>query len=216
MNPRLVALAVHDLKNALGALEGELDVLEADPSTAKARAARRHCVQLRQRFVAFLTLYRATDDLRAMVSDESPQEFIAGIARHAEPEPEPGATARLVCGAGATAPAFWYFDPRLVRLAMDAALHNALRFARREVVIDSAEVDGWLVISVDDDGPGLGPEGGAVEADDGAGDGADWSTGLGTELCRAVARAHRNGDREGRVTLANRPKGGARFELWLP
>lgn len=214
MNPQLAALVVHDLKNALGSLEGELVALEADPSQAKARAARRHCVQLRQRFVAFLTLYRAADDLRAMMSDESPQEFIAGIARHAEPEP--GATARLMCGPGATAPAFWYFDPRLVRLALDAALHNALRFARREVVIDSAEVDGWLVISVDDDGPGLGPEGGAVDADDGAGDGADWSTGLGTELCRAVARAHRNGDREGRVTLANRPQGGARFELWLP
>lgn len=210
MNPQLAALAVHDLKNALGSLEGELLALEADPSEAKARAARRHCVQLRQRFVAFLTLYRAADDLRAMVSDEAPQEFIAGIARHAEPEP--GATARLACGPGAASPAFWYFDPRLVRLAIDAALHNALRFARREVVIDSAEHDGWLVISIDDDGPGLGPEGGALEADDGA----DWSTGLGTELCRAVARAHRNGDREGRVTLANRPQGGARFELWLP
>ena len=210
MNPQLAALAVHDLKNALGSLEGELFALEADPSEAKARAARRHCVQLRQRFVAFLTLYRAADELRAMVSDESPQEFIAGIARHAEPEP--GATARLLCGPGAASPAFWYFDPRLVRLAIDAALHNALRFARREVVIDSAERDGWLVISIDDDGPGLGPEGGALEADDGA----DWSTGLGTELCRAVARAHRNGDREGRVTLANRPQGGARFELWLP
>jgi signal transduction histidine kinase len=210
MNPQLAALAVHDLKNALGALEGELRALEADPTTDRARAARRHCTQLLQRFVAFLTLYRASDELRAQVADESPTDFLEGIVRHAEHEP--GATAVLTRGDCAGAPPFWYLDHRLVRLAIDAALHNALRFARSAVVLDAAEVDGHLVISVEDDGPGLGGEGGALDADDGA----DWSTGLGTELCRAVARAHRNNGREGRVTLTNRPQGGARFELWLP
>ena len=208
MNPQLAALAVHDLKNALGSLEGELLSLEADPSAERAQTARRHCVQLRQRFVAFLMLYRGADDLRASVSDESPQDFLVGLARHAEPEPASAVT--VTCAEGRNAPAFWYFDPRLVRLAVDAALHNALRFARSRVVMEAAERDGWLVISIEDDGPGLAATADAPDAP------GEWSTGLGTELCRAVARAHRNGAREGRVGLANRPEGGARFELWLP
>lgn len=204
MNPQVAALAVHDLKNALGALEGVLGALEADPSAARAGAARRHCAQLRRRFVAFLTLYRSAETLQAQVADESPQELLAGIVRHAEPEPGSGAQLRL--GDCAQAPAFWYLDHRLVRLAIDAALHNAWRFARREVVLDARVQEGWLVVSVDDDGPGLAAGVAPAEA----------STGLGTELCRAVARAHRHGEREGQVRLLDRPGGGARFELWLP
>jgi signal transduction histidine kinase len=208
MSPQLVALAIHDVKNALGALEGELGALETNPSPAKARAARRRCARLRRNFVAFLTVYRVSEELRPQLSDESPLEFLAGLVRHIEPEP--GSGVRLGCGPCAAAPVFWHFDHRLVRLAIDAALHNALRFAREAVVIDAAEVDGWLVISIEDDGPGLGA--GVAAADRGA----EGSTGLGTELCRAVARAHRHGEREGRITLANRPQRGARFELWLP
>jgi len=54
-----------------------------------------------------------------------------------------------------------------------------------------------------DDGPGLGAH-------------AAPSTGLGTALCQAIAQAHTNGARAGKVVLVNRPDGGALFELWLP
>ncbi|MDP3084221.1 MAG: sensor histidine kinase [Rubrivivax sp.] len=203
MNPQLAALAVHDLKNALGALEGELGALESDPSPRLAQAARRHCVELRQRFVAFLMLYRGDGDLPLLASDESPSDFLAGFVRAADP----GASVSTRLGDCADAPPFWYFDPRLLRLALDAALHNAWRFARSEVVLDARLEAGFLVLSVDDDGPGLGA------AADG---GAEWSTGLGTELCREIAHAHRNGERRGLVQLMNRAEGGARFEIWLP
>jgi signal transduction histidine kinase len=210
MNPQLAALAVHDLKNALGALEGELGALEAAPDRAGAAAARRHCAQLRRQFVAFLLLYRDEGDLRALASDESPQEFLRGIVANAG---EPGAAVGVRLGPCDSAPPFWFFDVRLLRLALDAALHNALRFARSEVVVDARLDDDCLVISIDDDGPGLDtPSEG--DADEVTAQG--WSTGLGTELCRAVARGHTNGPREGWVRLANRPQGGARFEIGLP
>jgi signal transduction histidine kinase len=202
MNPQLAALAVHDLKNALGVLEGELGALEAAPDRQLARAARRHCVQLRQRFVAFLMLYRDAGDLRAAPSDESPTEFLDSFVRSAE---QAGATVATRRGACAAAPPYWFFDTRLLRLALDAALHNAWRFARSEVVLDARIEAGFLVISIDDDGPGLG-----------GADAGEWSTGLGTGLCEAVARAHRDGGREGFVRLANRAEGGARFEIGLP
>jgi signal transduction histidine kinase len=214
MNPQLAALAVHDLKNALGALEGELGALEADPDRELARAARRHCAQLRQRFVAFLLLYRDSGDLRALSSDESPLEFLRGIVANAPDANDAGAVVSTRLGACENAPPYWFFDVRLLRLALDAALHNAWRFARSEVRVDARMEDDFLVISIDDDGPGLGSLGtGTGDGEDAA---ASWSTGLGTELCRAVARGHTNGNREGWVRLADRPQGGARFEIGLP
>lgn len=203
MNPQLAALAVHDLKNALGVLEGQLGALETSPSPGLAQAARRHCVELRQRFVAFLMLYRGEAELPVLASDESPIDFLGGFVNAVDS----GATVPTRLGSCAEAPPFWYFDPRLLRLSLDAALHNAWRFARSEVVLDARLDGGFLVLSVDDDGPGLGAE---------AGDTGEWSTGLGTELCREIAQAHRNDGRQGLVRLYNRPEGGARFEIWLP
>jgi len=204
MNPQLAALAVHDLKNELGALEGQLAALEAAPDAALAAAARRHCAQLRRRFVAFLLLYRDNSELHALAADESPQEFLRGIVAGAG---EGGASVPTRLGACAGAPPFWFFDTRLLRLALDSALHNAWRFARSEVRVDVGMEGDFLVISIDDDGPGLGADETGGQA---------WSTGLGTELCRAVARAHSHGGRDGWVRLSDRPQGGARFEIGLP
>lgn len=203
MTPELAALAVHDLKNALGILEGDLAALEANPEVELARIARRHCEQMRRELVAFLTLYR-DEGLRAMVEDESPQAFVQHLSTSVA-----RAAPQLLAEVGpcAEVPPFWYFDARLVRLALDAALHNACRYARRVVRLDAAARDGYLVLSIEDDGPGLAATAGAGDA---------WSTGLGTELCRAVARAHRVGAREGSVGLFERAGGGARFELVLP
>lgn len=201
MTPELAALAVHDLKNALGVLDAQLETLEADPSPDRARTARLHCAHLRRELVAFLSLYRG-EALRAMVDDESPRSVLEAAQRQAEAS----ARVAVVVEVGADVPAFWYFDARLVRLALDAALHNACRFARTRVTLGASRRGADLVLSVDDDGPGL-----AAEA---AGDA--WSTGLGTELCRAVARAHELQGRTGEVRLFDRAEGGARFELVLP
>lgn len=203
MSPELVALAVHDLKNELGGLETELAELERDPSPAGLRRARATCEQLRREMVAFLTLYRG-DALQALVDDESPRELLASMCGS-----DPGGLV-VELGPGERAPPFWYFDPRLVRLALDAALHNARRYARQRIVLDAEQRGDCLVLSIDDDGPGLAAGAGAHDA---------WSTGLGTELCRAVARAHRLEGRHGEVRLFDRPdrlQGGARFELILP
>lgn len=201
MDAQLAALVVHDLKNALGNLESQLLLVEQQPSSDGAAQARRSCEQLRRDLVAFLMLYRG-EGLRASVEDESPRSLLQSLvdsARHA------GSGLDIALGRFESAPPFWYFDPRLVRLALDAALNNACRYARREVRLDAAVHDDELVLSIEDDGPGP-----AATAP------GEWSTGLGTELCRAIARAHRNGARIGHVQLLQRTGGGARFELRLP
>ncbi len=202
MNRELVALLAHDLKNQLGQLEAELASLSLQPDAARATRAHQHCAQLRQRLVAYLTLYGGRQGLRAQLEDEAPADFLRTL-EHIASRPE-GSPLRL-CPAGELPP-FWYFDARLVRLALEAALHNAWRFARSEVLLSVRSHAGGLLFAVEDDGPGLGSQDPSAQS----------STGLGMQLCAAVARAHRRDAVCGRVDLLPREGGGTRFELWLP
>ena len=203
MNQEMLALLVHDIKNQLGVLEAELSLLERNPEHEKARRAHQHCAQLRQGIVAYLMLYGGSGNrMTAQPSDESPIDFLQSMLNvSSRPDGKP-----LRVGECVDAPPFWYFDPRLVRIALEAALQNAWRFARSDVSLHARKCDGFLVFSVEDDGPGLGAKDPSSES----------STGLGMELCAAVAGAHRTPGREGRVSLVPREEGGMRFEMWLP
>lgn len=203
MNNEMLALLVHDIKNQLGVLEAELSLLEAEPEQGRAHRAHQHCAQLRQRLIAYLLMYSGSGNrMTASASDESPFEFLNSLL-NVSSRPD-GAPLRV--DSCEDAPPFWYFDPRLVRIAMEAALHNAWRFARSDVLMSARQSGDFLVLSIDDDGPGLGAEDPSAES----------STGLGIELCTAVAKAHNTEAHEGRVELLPRPEGGTRFEMWLP
>lgn len=204
MSPELAALVVHDLKNELGALEAALERNIQAPCVEAARQNHLQCMALREHFVQFLTLYGQPGGLRILASDESPMAVIDAAAHHAallHPE------LHIQVGPDEDAPPYWYFDPRLVRMALDAALHNAARFATSTITLQALGQDGHLVLRIDDDGPGPDPQ-----AHD---KGAAHATGLGTSLCQAVAEAHTCGERKGHTSLGFRPGGGARFELWL-
>lgn len=205
MSPELAALVVHDLKNELGALEAALERGVLNPSADAARQNHLQCMALREHFVQFLTLYGQPGGLRILASDESPMSVLDAVAQHAaHSHPD----LRIQLDAQQQVPPYWYFDPRLVRMALDAALHNAARFASSTVTLQTHAEDGGLVFRIDDDGPGPDPQ-----AHD---KGAAHATGLGTALCQAVAEAHTCGDRKGHTRLGFRPGGGARFEIWLP
>jgi signal transduction histidine kinase len=228
----LPALVAHDVKNALGVLELQLATLADDPDPKLARAAHAQCVALRQRLVMMLTLYPTAgwspvsvdDDATGMPllrSDESPIDFLCSVQRRT---PRPRRDVELTVGAGLGAPACWTFDPHLVRLALDAALHNAWRYARRHIHLDARGEPGYLVFTVTDDGPGptpaamrTGPAAQPAARPRPARDAGldDAGTGLGTALCDAVARAHGSPERPGCVSLQPVRGGGACFELWL-
>lgn len=231
----LPALVAHDVKNALGALEGRLERLAGQLASPEAREAHAECVALRQRLVMMLTLYPAAawkpvlaaGDPNAMPllrSDEAPVDFLVSVARRT---PRPRRDVELTVGAGLGAPPCWTFDPHLVRLSLDAALHNAWRFARRHVHLDARGEAGYLVFVVDDDGPGpFTPRDTPIPTSAAAGGPAaganahgpphgERSTGLGLALCESVARAHGSATHPGRISLEPGLAGGARFELWL-
>jgi signal transduction histidine kinase len=205
MKDALVATVVHDLKNALASLTSSAGEIarRAIGSELESDTGRLHSAAeaLSQRMVGFLTLYRSEQTgLSAQMRDNTPEDFLREVAAGLVLPPEAVAV-KTAFGEDHTP--FWFFDDYLTRLALEAAVHNALRFARSEVILSCGIRDGFLVFSVADDGPGLGAEG-------------EPSTGLGTALCLAIAQAHTNGERSGKLVLRNRPEGGALFELWLP
>ena len=205
MKDALVAAVVHDLKNALASLTSSTGDIAARTvgSELEIDASRLHAttVALSQRLVAFLTLYRSGQaGLSAKLRDHTPKDFLREVVGGLVLPPGAVAIKTIRCEDGTP---FWFFDDYLTRMALEAAVHNALRFAKSEVIVACGVRDGFLVFSVADDGPGLGTDG-------------EPSTGLGTALCQAIAQAHTNGERTGKLVLGNRPEGGALFELWLP
>lgn len=200
MDPKLAALVLHDVKNALGALEGKLHDL-AQRDAGPAGEAHRACVALREKLIGFLTLYKASSlGLRANIEAVSPEDFLHAIIR--ERFASDGSCP--VTMAAGPLPALGFFDEYLVGLALQAALQNAARFARSRIEAGCCHDNDELVFFVRDDGPGLGTHE------------AKPSTGLGMELCRAVAEAHVKDGRRGSVSICNQPGGGALFELRLP
>lgn len=199
MKYQAVALIVHDIKNALSVLEGELQALSVEPERERAHLAWRKCGALREKLVGFLTLYRAsTNGLEPRVEAVSPEDFLRGVMAD-NPHRRDGITLHVDTR---HAPTLAFFDEHLVGLALDAAIQNAMRFASAAVTLACHAADGsGIVFSVRDDGPGLA----------GAAQDAPPSTGLGCQLCHAVADAHR-----GSCRLYDATNGGAIFELHLP
>lgn len=202
MDSRLAAVIVHDIKNALGVLESELQRMTVDPTRDRAVAAHGTCASLREKLIGFLILYKASSQgLAPHVEALNPEEFVIALLRNRVTD-RPDLRVSIDTGG---MPVLGFFDENLVGLALEAALQNATRFARSAIEISCTKAaDGYLTFAIRDDGPGPGTREDTP------------STGLGMELCNAIAQAHRKGDNRGSVLLHNHPGGGALFELRLP
>jgi len=207
MNRHLAAAVVHDVKNRLVILGDELAKLNRLPLSPEAHrhaaAANEQSALLTRKLVAFLTAQSVSgsEGFRPAIQEESPALFLEEMCA--------GALALLagrieLVVQTQNAPAYWFFDRHLVALALDSALHNALRFAASRITLGCRAGEDHLCFYVRDDGPGV------------QDDACATSTGLGRLLCDEIAKCHRNNGRQGRSTLCNHAEGGAVFELHLP
>jgi signal transduction histidine kinase len=219
----LVSLIVHDLRNPLAGMEGYLKLLhkqaqspsfaELSPgiekvlrSTGKLRSILEGVLQVRLLEEGRLPLELEEVDLGELAADAVATVEGAGkdrrISLEVEVEGEVGA--RL--------------DRALSRRAVENLLSNALRHAPSETTVSvrvRSRGDG-AEIAVEDRGPGI-PDDlkaelfekfGSVEERMGS---RRTGFGLGLHLVKLVMQAH-----EGRVVVADREGGGARFELHFP
>ncbi len=210
MQQALSTLVIHDIKNSLALLEADLEQLNHHKGMPEeAQKAYQRCVELKQRLVSFLTLYKYEQfglkpnlvevDLSELLQDTldvSPSA--SGKHGHAfemeldesririAPDVKHGGTVQL--------------DEYLTSMAIESALNNAVRYAAGNVKLWFEQDADTVTFCVQDDGPGLGHPSDNTP-----------STGVGVALCKAVAEAHGGGD----VSLANAPDGGALFKLTL-
>jgi signal transduction histidine kinase len=215
----LLAGNIHEVKNLLGQL-----FLALDEASLKARS---DCPELAQRLadmrltgrrvhdrlLHILNVYKADSGFFSANPDAyDPAEIIEDLVLEAQSL----AGERLHVAGLSLAVNSWDMDRYLVESALTNALHNALRYAARRIQLSAREEDGYLVLQIEDDGPGFPAtvlEQGAAPLPNGAG----GSTGLGLYFSRTAAAAHQRQGRQGLVKIENGGAlGGAVFALWLP
>lgn len=98
----------------------------------------------------------------------------------------------------------------VVNLTMNAAQAMADDAERRQVTIGAQARDDEIVVSIDDEGPGI-PEAHFDRLFQSFFTTKANGMGIGLPICRSIVEAH-----GGQISAANRPGGGARFSFTLP
>lgn len=213
MQQTLSALVIHDIKNSLALLESDLEQLNHRPDMPdEARKAYQRCIELKQRLISFLTLYKHEHaGLKPNIAEVELAEFlddlitgsasVALVGKHGHAIAVNVDEDRIKIAPGVRHKGIASFDEYLVDIALESALNNAVRYAANRVDVWFEQDAERLTFFVLDDGPGL-------DRPDSV-DPKTTSTGLGLSLCNAVTEVHGGG----KVALANAPGGGALFTM---
>jgi signal transduction histidine kinase len=216
MHETLSALVVHDIKNSLALLEIDLEQLNHHQNVpAEGRRAYRRCIELKNRLISFLTLYKQDQSgLKPMLVDVDLTEFIEDMVSNsqsvmmAEHHHGHEITLQADYDRMKSSSGMASFDENLLELALESALNNALRYARQRVDIWFEQDADELRFKVQDDGVGVGVEDEFMQRKVTE---KSSSTGLGLALCKAVAESHGSGF----VSLEPVPGGGTLFNMTL-
>ncbi|HDR9877656.1 TPA: HAMP domain-containing protein [Burkholderia cenocepacia] len=210
----------HELKTPLARLEFGLALLADPDETGRMRerrdALRRDVRELDELVTELLTIGR----LEQGASELAPMEVVVDALI----DSVAGNVADDIADRGIAldvstldAPATHVCDPKLVARALLNLIRNGARYASRKVLLAATrDRSGALVLSVDDDGPGIPAAERArvfepFQRLDSSRDRQTGGFGLGLAIVRRVAQVH-GGD----VRLEDSPLGGARFVITLP
>jgi signal transduction histidine kinase len=222
-----LASTAHDMKNSISVLSGTLEHLlaGASPQTEAAYPQMAHMLyqtkRLNDNLMQLLALYKQVGkpeypfDVQPLEMGQLVEQVVAiervllksrGIGLELDYDP------RLI----------WHLDEDLVVGVLSHAINNAIHYTCDTVRLAIREIDGWLELRVEDNGPGYPPallKAGAI-ATRGLAGGVNFltnSAGLGLYFSSEVAKMHRHRGRSGGLRLDNGGAyGGGCFILRLP
>ena len=217
----VLASSVHDMKNSLGMLLNTLSAMMENSPPKDAEQARffstleYEAARINGELVQLLTLYRMDEQTMMVVIDEHHTIDIIEeqIARNDSLLKSRHIELQVDCDSDL----IWYFDNELIGGVLNNLIVNCARYCRKQLLVSAAEENGFLCISVADDGQGypdnmlLGPlPQTAVSFSSG-------NTRLGLLFTRKVLELHKSKKGQGYMTIANQgPLGGGVLKLYLP
>lgn len=212
---QFVSDASHELRSPLTAIRGQLEVLARSESPSAAEIRRVEAMALTEmrrveRLVDdLLTLARLDEGVAPALREVKVGPFLSGLA---------DGTHEKIAEVGELPDGAACIDPDMVAQVVRNLLSNARRHAGQDGrVALSARTDGSsLVVSVDDDGPGIPPQQRERVFDrfhrsGQARDRASGGSGLGLGIARSIVELH-----GGRIWVGDSPLGGARVSFELP
>ncbi len=210
----ILASAIHESKNHIGTLLYQLETLKKQQLSEEGRQSLRKVEegmkQLNDEWVEYLYLYRLASDGYIVHYDcFSLEEFLDDQVFALAPS----ATAKnLNLTFNVDADLTAVFDERLMTAVVSTAVYNALRYAKTKIEINAAVENEYLVLSIEDDGPGYNDK--DIEADELL---FESNTGLGLYFAELSAIAHKVHDREGYIEKRRSKRlGGAELAVFLP
>jgi two-component system osmolarity sensor histidine kinase EnvZ len=197
----MLAGVSHDLRTPLTRLRLALAMMPADPDIRQDVAEMAEDVAEMERLVgAYLSFARGEGIEQAQPTDVGLMlEDVAAGARRG------GAEVALEVVPGLVA----QLRPNAVRRAVTNLVDNARRHARHVVLGAVPLGEGRVLVTVDDDGPGIAED--QREALFRPFASSSGGTGLGLSIARDIVRAH-----GGEITLEDSPAGGLRARIVLP
>jgi signal transduction histidine kinase len=218
----VIASTVHDMKNSLASLiQAHGQWVKQMPETLRGTPEQGvidyEFAHLNGMLVQLLGLYKlGVNQLPLRPDYHELDDFIeAQLAFHKEVLDSRGIVARYeVDDFGLPG----FFDRELVGSVISNVVINAIRYARREVLISAAQVGEQLVISVNDDGEGFPARMIEQQSDYVLGiNQSSGSTGLGLYFAANMARQHQRKGVHGHIEIANGGElGGGLFRIYLP
>lgn len=208
----VLALNIHEVKNLMALLMLKLDAMNKE--NAEVGDARLLCHRVNDCMEQMLLLFELQSErLVTSMEAHSPSDFIEEFVQNAVTLA--GSRIKIEMNIE-SAPAYWFFDRALIEMAMLNAVHNALRYANKSIVIGASLHNDELLLSIEDDGKGF-PQAVIENPSELSANQRYEELGLGLFFAETIAKAHRNKARQGKLLLHNKRHGhGGVFTLHLP
>ena len=213
---------IHDIKNSLLVSLGGLDELYTTMGSLSAEqkdAFNQIQHQLRRinhDLVQLLSLYKMETQLFSLHADQyNCYDFLDELLINNTPlNKNADFSFKLDCEEDIE----WFFVRDLIGTIINSTINNSIRYTHSKITLSARVNDGFLEICIEDDGEGF-PDKMFLHRDtlETALDMKSGSTGLGLYFAEQIASIHRNGDKEGFISIDNNSHmGGGRFTLFLP